>query len=594
MQTIIEEFEQQLVPKYRNYYVSFKQLLESIDFLHKKEESSDISSSALLRSLILPKDFAFGDTTAIFGLVEHRPEVRFVSILQHEVSKINHFCSLEVKTILTTLRQLERRLARIMKSDEMDASISRRAFPSAAEEAELAMTAEQKLTAIHEKLMSLSDEILILEHYVKLNLVILKRVTEEFDKVFSPPIGTWFIPNLTNEPFENVPFKGLFAVVSHLLTQTGRSLVLDSVSGGSTESAYSISPNSTLRILLLLSSLTDLQKPDGLWTSFQAPVRSEDLSHESMRSSALITRIVLDEQPAGIVSVTIQPLVESIVVEMSDGTKRSIDLNDELLLSLPPSLASAAVYEETRFTRARVLENIRVRRSGIFAFRQMMGAVSDEGRIDVERGFLVDERPSEKYSRSSSNIVLISSEFIQSKLSEFLTPIRSPFPLNELKNLPAVAETEGPSLIPPRLAPSPVMINVGNPNLASASSSIGSKKASLSFVEPRMAPKMIYPKNYMANERSFLAWISATTVQSGIGLALLGKQGLSFVGAVLCLVSLFFLWWAVCTFVKRFRQIREPKNENAVVFYSMEQCTVFGLVQLLLLSVQSVVFMWNS
>ena len=105
-------------------------------------------------------------------------------------------------------------------------------------------------------------------------------------------------------------------------------------------------------------------------------------------------------------------------------------------------------------------------------------------------------------------------------------------------------------------------------------------------------PKLIYPKNYMANERSALAWISASAVQAGIGAALLGKPGVSFVGAVICGTALVFLWWSVYVFVRRFRQIKNRTDANDHVFYSMELATAFGITQLLLLIIQTSVMLF--
>jgi uncharacterized membrane protein YidH (DUF202 family) len=599
-QALVDEVESQIVPKYRNYYVSYKQLLESIDVLHERDETADSASGALLKGLILPKDFAFGDTTAIFGLVEQRAEVRFVSLLQHEVSKLNHFTSLEIKTMLTTLRQLDRKLDRILNQENINAGFGRRAFPSATDEAELAMTVEEKLGAVYEKLISISDEVLILEHYVKLNIVILQRVIEAFDRVFSPPIGTWFVANLANESFANVPFTGLFSLLARLFAKTGRSSVSDSMPALSKERVFSISPSATLRAKLLLGSATKIQRaenvPETVWSSFRVPLYSEELGHESMRTAAATIRIVLDSHPDNIAAVIIHIAFERPAeIEFMDGTKR--DLNYEELSHMPPTFVSAIVYEETVFSRARVIENIKIRK-GKFSFES---ALSSEG-FELDRGFVPERRQSvesaysseARYTRMSTNIILISSESVQAKFADLLTPLSTPFSMNDLTMLtpaaPSVADSEEsqtPPLIPLPVH-SPIMPHV-HPTLPIRHSLSSTQRATT----PVMATRMIHPKNFMANERSLLAWISATTLQSGIGLALLGKSGTSFIGALLCIVSLCFLWWSVVVFIKRFRQLRDPKAEKAHMFYSMDQCTVFGFAQMTLLVIQSLVFIWT-
>lgn len=92
----------------------------------------------------------------------------------------------------------------------------------------------------------------------------------------------------------------------------------------------------------------------------------------------------------------------------------------------------------------------------------------------------------------------------------------------------------------------------------------------------------------MANERSALAWISATAVQAGVGVAFLGKPGLSLVGALICLVSMWFLWWSILVFVRRFRQLKLKQVENEQLFYNMDMPTAFGFAQLIIIAIQTI------
>ena len=589
MQTLAEEVEGQIVPKYKNYYVSYMQLFESIKLLKQREEGTETSAGSLIKGLMLPKDFTFGDTTAMFGFVEQRPEVRFVSLLQHEVSKLNHFSQLEVKTILSTLKQLERKLSRILSNESAEPALSRRAFPSMMDESELSLNKEEKLRTAFERLMSIADELLVLDHYVNLNIVILKRVVDEFDREFSPPVGSWFVSSLTSEPFANVPFKGLFTIIARLCEKCDKR---EAQLGGS-ERAFSVSPSMTLRAKLLLVSIADLQRPltapESLWTSFHIPLRSEDLSHESMASFAPKVHVVMTESDSsGITSIDFPMGSDRISVEWKDKNLGSTQMTvEELVTIVPETHVTISQYDETVFSNARLVENIRMR-TGRFSFQEAF----TKDTVDINRGFDVYD-DSSRFDAISCNVVFISSESVQSRLCDIVSPLSSPFTMNDLKKLTPVPSPVTferlSSLHTPPVLPAPV------PLLPVTSSGLSySSPALRSISKPGDTGALIYPKNYMANERSLLAWISATSVQSGIGLALLGKEGLSFMGAILCLISLVFLWWSVFMFVKRFHQMRNPKPENSCVFYSMEQCTVFGLTQLVLLLIQSLVFIWTS
>lgn len=618
MQSIIDEIDPQLVPKYRNYYVSYKQLLESVHLLKEREDGIDTSSSSLIKGLMLPKDFAFGDTTAMFGFVEQRPEVRFVSLLQHEVSKLNHFSQLEIKTMLATLRQLDRKLTRILSHDDIDVSLSRKAFPSATDEAELAMSTDEKIRNIFERLMSVADEMLILEQYTRLNITIFKKVITEFDREFSPPVGSWFVANLSKEPFANIPFDGLFTIVSRLCANCGGPERISDATSFPVERPFSVSSAMTLRAKLTLVSVTDLLRPvdipQNIWDSFAIPLRSEDLNHESMQSSTSHVRIVLpSSHESGIISISLNlPLTihgGGALIERVAGQEQTLSIEE--LGIIPDADVTLTQYDEIRFNRARMVENIRFRK-GLFSFAHVFGRPHTD-TIDVDRGFLgeVIRRQSvestqstaenfSRYTRISSNIIFVSSEYVQARISDLITPISVPFSINDLCHLtpvptPPATESLGSSTPPilPIPVPSPLLstMHPAHPPLPYSSPTL--KAAPQAGSQGGAAPVMIHPKNFMANERSLLAWISATSVQSGIGLALLGKEGLSFIGAILCLISLTFLWWSIFVFVKRFRQLRTPDPNNAHVFYSMEQCTVFGLTQLVLLLIQSLVFIWS-
>ena len=601
----IRDIDSKIVPKYRNYYVSYKQLSDAIDLLREREAGVDSSSSSLLKGLLLPKDFTFGDTSAIYGLVEQRPEVRFVSLLEHELSKINHFTALEIKTMLALLRQMDRKLNRILLGEDMDAATSRKFFPSAVDDSELALSREDRLASVYDRLVGLSDEMLILEHYVKLNIVIFREIVQEFDDAFSdrPSVGNWFISKLYSEPFAGVPLNALFTIVAKLFVKCERPLPQES----GPELAYTVSPENSLRVRLLLSSLTPLDRPDSVpelvWnlasTNRAIPVRAEDIQHEAMRSSTEWIRVVVEDEKSSIKSMSYTADGEDapLHVENTDGTHQTIKRDDFLSqmtgdCTWPVTLVN---YDETRFGSTRFVDNVRVIRCPLFNLEAFL-----QDFPNLESGLAgpsgsIGRRPSVGSSGSgsisgwtsvSTCVLFTPSSVIRERLSDLLTPMPPTFTLNAITSMPP----SSPEIIVPevRLKPyspiaSPLDFHHPHPTLPM------SPKTPIQQAPPRLP---IYPKNFMANERSFLAWISAVSVQSGIGLALLGKSGVSFIGAVISIIALIFLWWAVYVFVRRHRHLKSHSDTGGEVFYSMELPTVFGCTQIVILAIQSLVMLW--
>lgn len=579
-QEYIDEIEGQIVPKYRNYYVAYKQLSDSISVLREREEGADTSAGAMLKGLMLPKDFTFGDTTAIYGMVEQRPEVRFVSLLQHEVSKLNHFTSLEVKTMLTTLRQLDKKLLRTLAGEDL--VLSRRVFPSATDEVELAMSPDQKLRAIYDRLVVLCDEMLVIENYVRVNIQILKRVIGEFDTAFSDrsaPIGNWFVPNLANEPFANMPFGGLFTITSRLFSQCSQTTISD----GPVDKVLSVPKQALLRIKLLMGTVSGLEKPDRisdqLWARLGVPLRSEELSHESVQSTSNVT-VALFPDTHSCASLTV--VESSCWLATHDGGKTEASASHIAELGQVENV-HIITFQETKFKHAKILESIRIR-TGVFDFTAFGES------LDVEAGFITAGRRQSVGSmdatqrRLSSSVLYCSRSVPLDRLSEFTTKLPDSFSFQDFEELESSeSAADLTSATPPFMPmPSPLLSHPPVPTIPPLAHS----------ASPQPATSLIYPKNFMANERSFLAWVSAIAVQAGIGLALLGKPGKSFAGSIVCLVALGFLWWSVYVFVKRFRQLKSPKPENANVFYSMELPTVFGVTQLVILMVQTLIFLW--
>jgi hypothetical protein len=593
------EIEQQVVPKYKNYYVAFGQLLDAI-YLLKERESTGKNISALSKGLLLPKDFTFTDTTAIFGLVEQQPEVRFVSLLQHEVSKLNHFTALEVKTILSSLRQLARKLDRVIDGVDVTDRV-RQVFPSAIDEIDVGLSIEDKLLLIYERLVSVSEEILVLEHYIKLNIHIFGMIVDEFDKSFSdrPPIGVWFIPRLDSESFSKTPLSDICSIVAKLLS---RCPLPASTSTGATK-MFSVCGNQSIRAKLMVAGLTPIQRPTGIpekvWSLTKSlPARVEDIFPETLRCASEMIRIIFSD--GQVKSVTFAPSEDTkFEVAFSNGTTESYNRQEIESMEFVVQEVVVVSFDLTKYSSACLLDNIRIKnclfdtRSFLLEFPSLeFGFVGNEGtpsrRSSVaSSGGNVSLSNSSGWTPVEASILETSSDMIQSRLSSLLTPLPDIFSLDHIPFMDRSTGSTTPEPFTPYVPlSSPIEFHHPHPVLPFSPKSTSPKQSSL------IPPRLIYPKNFMANERSCLAWISAISVQAGIGLALLGKSGVSLVGAIICLTALVFLWWSIYVFVQRYRQIKNPKEEQAHWFYSMSLPTAFGVSQMAILTIQSLVMLW--
>ena len=612
MASYIQGIESLIVPKFVNYYVAYKQLLDAIELLKQKDTAADSSSGSLLKGLLLPKDFTFGDTTAIFGLIEQRPEVRFVSLLQHEVSKLNHVTALEVKTMLATLRQLDRRLERISKDGESDASMSRRVFPSAIDESEASLSREDKLNLVRSRLASISDEILVLEHYVKVNMSIFEKVIGDFDRSFSdrPALGNWFTSKLLSEPFANAPLGSLFTITARLIS----CCPLPEFPTTAPETSFLIPVPNVLRTKLVLSGVSALARPsiipEQVWNSPKSmfPMRSEDIAHESLRSSSDWIRIVFAQPlPGDILSIAYdERAVEDSFVLVTYGNKREpqkMKKSDIIVGENTCGDVSVFSYEKTVFDATTLIESIKFKKCriniSVFLTENLDLAVSAASETHLERrvsaGSTASGFQTPAWVRLNQCLVTTRSDAIIARISGL--GIATTVTQESFDQLTATAVDESrastESITPYVPLGSPLEFHRPHPVLPI---SPRSPTPGLDRQSPAAAAgpttKFIYPKNFMANERSCLAWISAVSVQTGIGQALLGKSGSSLVGALLCLIGLVFLWWAVYVFVKRHRQLKNPSKEGAHWFYSMKLSTAFGATQVVVLAIQSLVLLW--
>ena len=553
MTSYIEEFEQEIVPKYRNYYVSYKQLLDAIELLKERQSGAD-SNSGLLKGLILPKDFAFGDTTAMYGLLEQRPEVRFVSLLEHEVSKLNHFTQLEVRTLLSGLRQLHNRLDRIFSGSE---SVSRRVFPSIVEDGDLCLSVPEQLLAVYDRLVSQSKEILVLQDYIRINVDMFNKLAIEFDSTFSdrPPVAPWFLANLVDEPFSNIPFASLFSLIVRLYKQC-----MPSHTEESSVCAFTCTLADSLRVKLELASVVPIE---SIPASSFFPTRPEDLLvADFYKLGTLYQRIIV---PGGL---SIQyPLLDyygkGFLVTLID-TGASLHLADYLgqisTVSIPCKLVQ---FEEIHFSKnVQFFEKIQTR-----IVENIHEYLSSLGEPSCAAWKLLDVCLVRVGPDMGANMLLDPVDVFNVENLEEVQPEAVP------TKRPSMRHSASTFSIPGMASPKQLPV--------------------LGQAAPAPAPAtFIYPKNFMANERSALAWISAIAVQSGVGVSLLGRPGRSFVGAVICLISLMFLWWSIYVFVRRFRQIRNKRENNDQVFYSMDLCTAFGATQVTILVIQTIVMIF--
>lgn len=602
MADFVDEFSKQIVPKYENYYVSYKQLLEAVSLLKEREALSDTSTN-LLRGILLPKDFTFGDTTAIHGIVEQRPEVRFISLLEHELSKINHFTALEVKTILSSLRQVSKRLERILKGEESSRTPKIvTAFPSSATHEDLVdeSTVEGRISKLHSRLVTISDELLTLEHYVQMNLVIFEKIASEFDSKFSdrPPITSWFVPRLADESFRNIPFTGLFTLIANLFSKSNLSPKPIQVSTGA---LFVLPQQFTLRTKLLLASLYPI---DPLLIS--VPTRSEELSNSRgvFTSSKESLYLSIENESSPIKNISYLSGTQSVVVSLR---------NSQLLVSVP--LADLDEYFGTiKLEKSMTVKIVQYDRTSIGQWwigeNIRFSTLSADRLTDLVREVIGGSLPKsvEPSERLEGSLLMISEDEIAShanfadifaqdriRLSDLamVDTAMQTVPSGEIKRQTSVPDRTPEQFfsLPPS-APTPLL----SVSLPVASPSGGMLKQAPLNEEDVPTVKMIYPKNFMANERAFLAWVSAISVQTGIGLSMVSKPGLSFIGSIVCLIALTFLWWSVLVFVRRFRKMQNAGKDDRsdqAVFFSTKLPTAFGFVQILVLVVQSLIVLFG-
>jgi hypothetical protein len=566
----LDSLDEEILPKYANYYVSYRQLSEAIDLLRAREAGAD-SSTALLKGLMLPKDFTFGDTTALYTMVEQKPEVRFGSLLEHELSKINHFTLLEVKTILSNLRIVEKRLTRVNPPKSPDFRTTRsHLFPSMVEDTSSPLA--DQVESIQSRLASLTDEVIALDQYVRVNTKIFDKVVSSFDTAFndSSSVGSVFLAKLSYEPFMNIPVNSLLTIISVLVKKlkTIRGSVETTASNGL--SAHIVPKSSLARVKLSLA----LHCPVRLAAIGQLPTRSEELTQKWLSPVSHWVEIVFPGVNSGIHRISFRSDTnrspEIFVFPTNDPSTPSTTL-EKVLPLLPAHVAYKQVtYDRIDFENcASVVENVSVESFDRFDVNSFHDQFPHFETHDVEEGGMV-WLPDGGRSIGVQDWISRPCQRGDSVLEI----------LNQRDTLGEQAKTRStererrfsvPTLPTPSRGPSPAPPMKANPPAECV---------------------MIYPKNFMANERSCLAWLSACSVQAGVGIALLGKPNLSVFGGIICIASIAFLWWAVYLFVQRFRHLRNPDTGNDRVFYSMQLPTMFGTTQIVILVIQGMLVLF--
>ncbi|CAK0866494.1 unnamed protein product [Prorocentrum cordatum] len=138
----------------------------------------------------------FGDQSGHLSAVARPADSRFHHLLQHELQKVNRFASLQLRTLLDTLREAHRPLL----------------FPEGQGPSEEALAAAEKL------LDRAAEELVQLEQFRRVNFTGFRKIVKKFDKRLeqvgagSTKLEFWFVLQLQREFFIATPLD------SHLLS----------------------------------------------------------------------------------------------------------------------------------------------------------------------------------------------------------------------------------------------------------------------------------------------------------------------------------------------------------------------------------------
>mmetsp|Transcript_76481 Transcript_76481/g.224454 ORF Transcript_76481/g.224454 Transcript_76481/m.224454 type:complete len:737 (-) Transcript_76481:103-2313(-) len=179
-------------PSHLNHCIAYDVLTKAINVVvaaydPQQENEPDIKED------MEAVDQAFGRSTQTLAKPGCQPpDSRFHTLLQHEMEKVNRFAALQLRTLLDTLNEAQRELARLDLDEPRSGTESH------------AAAAERLLDAAGMQLVAL-------ERFRRLNFTGFRKIAKKFDKKMREAnagrgsLASWFIPQLVRERFVATP-----------------------------------------------------------------------------------------------------------------------------------------------------------------------------------------------------------------------------------------------------------------------------------------------------------------------------------------------------------------------------------------------------
>ncbi|CAK0839627.1 unnamed protein product [Prorocentrum cordatum] len=181
-------------PTHLNHYIAYDVLKKAINVV--VPDAPQEGGTPDIRADIAAVTEEFGDQSGHLSAVARPADSRFHHLLQHELQKVNRFASLQLRTLLDTLREAHHPLL----------------FPEGQGPSEEALAAAEKL------LDRAAEELVQLEQFRRVNFTGFRKIVKKFDKRLeqvgagSTKLEFWFVLQLQREFFIATPLD------SHLLS----------------------------------------------------------------------------------------------------------------------------------------------------------------------------------------------------------------------------------------------------------------------------------------------------------------------------------------------------------------------------------------
>jgi len=177
-----QQLKQLANPKYLNHCIAYGVLKKSIKVVVSSAEAAEPATQEEHAEL----GDALGQPAGPFG--GQLPDSRFSGLLEHELTKVNRFFALELRTLFDSFREAEGLL-----------------FKPGGE------ASEETLARIEQIFDRAAADMVELEHFRRLNFTGFRKIAKKFDKasqsVGGGRLSSLFVPRLVREFFIAVPFE---------------------------------------------------------------------------------------------------------------------------------------------------------------------------------------------------------------------------------------------------------------------------------------------------------------------------------------------------------------------------------------------------